>query len=155
MSSAVWFLCLQMYSKTAQDARQFFVRRFWGPFGFQMHLLGIKLDPFRTLKKQWGTCVLRRLVFRPSNVFENSTGCSPIFFRRFFAPLGFQMHLSGCELDPFRTLKVQWGHPVSFTAGVGSRSVRYRLIFVLKQHRTPAKFLVRRFWVILGSKCTF
>ena len=77
------------------------------------------------------------------------------FVRRFLAPLGFQMHLSGCELDPFRTIKVQWGHPVSSTAGVGSRSVRYRLIFVLKQHRTPANFLVRRFWAILVSKCTF
>ena len=78
MSSAVWFLGLQMYSKTAQDARQFFVRRFWGPFGFQMHLLGVKLDPFRTLKVQWGTYALRRLVFRPSNVLKNSTGRSPI-----------------------------------------------------------------------------
>ena len=88
MSSAVGFLCLQMYSKTAQDARQFFVRRFWGPFGFQMHLLGVKLDPFRTLKVQWGTYVLRRLVFRPSNVFKNSTGRSPIFCSAVLASLG-------------------------------------------------------------------
>ena len=68
-----------MCSNTAQDARQFVVRQFWGPFGVQMHLLGVKLDSFRTLKEQWGTYVLRRLVFVPSNVFENSTGRSPIF----------------------------------------------------------------------------
>ena len=63
------------------------------------------------------------------------------FVRRFLAPLGFQMHLSGCELDPFRTLKVQWGHPVSSTAGVGSRSVRYRWIFVLKTAQDARHFL--------------
>ena len=77
-----------MYSKTAQDARQFFVRRFWGPCGFQMHLLGIKLDPFRTLKVQCGTYVLRRLFFRPSNVLKNSTGRSPIFCSAVLASLG-------------------------------------------------------------------
>ncbi len=75
-----------MYSKTEQDARQFFVRRFWDPFGFQMHLLGVKLDPFRTLKVQWGTYVLRRVVFVPSNVFKNSTGRSPIFCSAVLGP---------------------------------------------------------------------
>jgi hypothetical protein len=86
MSFAVGFLCLQMYSKTAQDARQFFVRRFWSPFGFQMRLLGIKLDPFRTLKEQWGAYVLRRLVFVPSHVFENSTRRLPIFCSAVLGP---------------------------------------------------------------------
>ena len=79
-------LPLDFRAKPAQDARQFFVRRFWGPFGFQMHLLGVKLDPFRTLKEQWGTCVLRRRVFRASNVFENGTGRSPIFCSAVLGP---------------------------------------------------------------------
>ncbi len=45
---------------------------------------------------------------------------------------------------------MQWGHPVSSAAGVGSRSVRYRWIFVLKQNRTPANFCVRQFWGPFG-----
>ena len=88
VSSAVGFLGLQMYSQTAQDARQFVVRRFWGPFGFQMHLLGAKLDPFRILKMQCGTYVLRRLVFRPFNVLKNSTGSSPICCSAVLGPFG-------------------------------------------------------------------
>ncbi len=86
--SSVGFLGLQMCSKTAQDARQFVVRRFWGPFGFQMHLLGVTLESFRTLKEQRGTYVLRRRVFVPSNVFENNTGCSPVFGSAVLASLG-------------------------------------------------------------------
>ncbi len=42
----------QMCSKTAQDARQFFVQRFLATLGFHMHLSGCALDPFRTLKVQ-------------------------------------------------------------------------------------------------------
>ena len=96
--------------KTAQDARQFVVRRFWVLFGFQMHLLGVKLDSFRTLKVQWGTYVLRRLVFRPSHVFKNSTGRSPILCSAVLASLGPflgpNMHLKRKMSDVF--VRVCW-----------------------------------------------
>ena len=37
-------------AKTAQDARQFFGVALLVPFRSQMHLSGVKLDPFKTLK---------------------------------------------------------------------------------------------------------
>jgi hypothetical protein len=132
---------------------------------------GVKLDTFRTLQVQWGTCVLRSRLLVSSNVFENSTGRSPIFFCsavfspfwipnapfkhqtlyregwwevrrqeglkhpgqprsrfcafkciqktaqdarqfvgwRLWGPFGFRIPLLRTKLDPFRTLKVQWG----------------------------------------------
>ena len=103
-------LPLDFRAKTAQDARQFCVRRFWGPFGFQIDVLGVKLDPFRTLLKvQWGTCVLRRRVFRSSNVYENRTGRSPIFGSAVLGPFWVPNDLLGVKLEPFRNVKVQRG----------------------------------------------
>jgi hypothetical protein len=80
-----------------------------GPFWVPNDLSGVKLEPFGNVKVQWGTYVLRRLDVVPSNVFENSTGRSPIFGSAVLEPLGFQMHLLGIKLDPFKTLKVQCG----------------------------------------------
>ncbi len=58
-------LCLQMYSKTAQDARQFF-SAVLGPFWVPNTPFRVKLDPFRTPKVQWGTCVLLLRVLNTS-----------------------------------------------------------------------------------------
>ena len=114
----------QMCSKTAQDARQFFVRRFLAPLGFQMHFSGCELDPFRTLKVQCGHPVSsaagvgsRSVRYRLIFVQKTAQDARQFVVRRFWGPFGFQMHLSGSELDPFKTLKVQWGHPVFSTAG--------------------------------------
>ena len=46
-------------AKTAQDAGHFF-RGGFGPFRFQMHLLGIKLDPFTTIEVHF-ECVVQCL----------------------------------------------------------------------------------------------
>ena len=48
--------------------------------------------------------------------------------------------MADSQLHPFRTLKGQWGTPVFLRRRVGSRSVRYRLIFALKHHRMLAMF---------------
>ena len=69
-----------------------------------------------------------------------STGRSPFFCSAVLAPFSFPNSPFSSQLHPFRTLKVQWGTLVFLRRRVGSRSVRYRWIFVLQQHRTLAIF---------------
>ena len=69
-----------------------------------------------------------------------STGRSPFFCSAVLAPFSFPNSPFSSQLHPFRTLKVQWGTHVFLRRRVGSRSVRYRWIFVLKHHRTLAIF---------------
>ena len=94
-------------------------------------------------------CVLRRRgwlkkcfahALPPDFRAKNSTGRSPIFCLAFVGPFSFPNSVFSSQLHPFRTLKVQWGTLVFLRRRVGSRSVRYRWIFVLKHHRTLAIF---------------
>ena len=100
-------------------------------------------------------CVLRRRgwlkkcfahTLPPDFRAKNSTGRSPIFCLAFVGPFSFPNSLFSSQLHPFRTLKVQWGTLVFLRRRVGSRSVRYRWIFVLKHHRTLAIF-----WGVLSA----
>ena len=78
----------------------------WGPFSFKVYLLNHK----------------------------NNTGCSPIFRLALLFPFPFPNAPFRSQMHPFRILKVQWGGTCPPPPGVGSRSVRYRLIFVLKNN---------------------
>ena len=100
-------------------------------------------------------CVLRRRgwlkkcfahTLPPDFRAKNSTGRSPICCLAFVGPFSFPNSLFSSQLHPFRTLKVQWGTLVFLRRRVGSRSVRYRWIFVLKHHRTRAIF-----WGVLSA----
>ncbi len=78
----------------------------FGPFRSQMHLVGVKLDPFRTLKvlKRWAWQVVRThttayLLFRALTAHD-----ARHFFSAVLASFRSHLHLLG---DPFRTLKVQ------------------------------------------------
>ena len=106
------------------------------PFRSQMHVLGVKLDPFRTLKVQWGHPVFSaagvgsrnashthyRLIF----VLKTAQDARHFFGLAFVGPFSFPNSVFSSQLHPFRTLKVQWGTLVFLRRRVGSRSVRYR-----------------------------
>ena len=79
----------EMYFKTKQDSGHFL----FGAFGGYANDRMVHLSPKCTLKQHR---TLANFVF---SLFRS------------------QMHLLGVKLDPFRTLKVQWGHPVVSTAG--------------------------------------
>ena len=80
-----------------------------------MHLLGFKLDPFRTLEVQFeSVCQDLSLPLRAWGehvcIFSAKTAqdARQILFGWFWLPFRFKMHLLWFKLDPFMTLTVQF-----------------------------------------------
>ena len=147
-------MCSSSVLKTAQDACQF-VFAVLAPFSLiKIHLLGVELDTFRTLKvhfdsafqglclplRVWGTC-FHFQGWRQHRTLANFYFCG-------YGPFRFKMHFLGVELDPFRTQTVHFDSVFSHSEfGVNMCSVS-----VQKTGQDAGQFL---FWPLFVSKCTF